>query len=76
MNVELNSSVTRLQKAARRLSERWAETKEVWNDKMSREFEEEFLWPIAPHLKLSIASIHELSEVLDHSGRECDDRPR
>ena len=75
MNVDLNSSVTRLQKAARRLSERWAETKEVWDDKMSREFEEEFLLPIMPQLKLSAAAIHELADVLDNAHHECDDRP-
>ena len=75
MSVDLNSSVTRLQKAARRLNERWAETKEVWDDKMSREFEEEFLWPIMPQLKLSIATIHEMAEVLDNAHRECEDRP-
>ena len=75
MNFDVNSSITRLQRASRRLAERWADTNEHWNDNMSREFEEEFLRPILPQLKLSIASIHEIAEVLDNARRECEDRP-
>ena len=75
MHSDLHSSVTRLQKAARRLNERWDHAKEVWDDTMSREFEEEFLWPITPQLKLSVASIYEMAEVLENARRECEDRP-
>jgi hypothetical protein len=74
MNNDLHSSITRLQKAARRMSQRWAETKEAWDDPVSREFEEKVVWSILPQVKLSIAAIHEMSEILDGARRECEDR--
>lgn len=74
MICDLKSSVTRLQKSARRIQERWMATKEHWDDPVSREFEEEYLQPIVPQIKLALAAVHEMAEVLDNAERECDDR--
>lgn len=71
---ELYSSVTRLQKSVRRMKDRWTATQQQWNDKVSREFEEEFLQPIIPQIKLSLAAIHEMAEVLETARRECEDQ--
>jgi hypothetical protein len=74
MHSDLQSSITRLQKAARRINDRWAEAKDQWDDPVSRDFEEEYLWTILPQIKLSIAAIHEMSQLLQDAHRECEDR--
>ena len=71
---ELRASATRLQKSAHRLGQRWADASQSWQDQVSREFEEEFLWPIMPQIKLSLAAIHEMADVLEKAQRECEDR--
>ena len=71
---DLRTSIARLHRSARRLSQQWADTQQVWDDKVSREFAEEFLWPIMPQIKLSLAAIHEMAEVVERAQRECEDR--
>jgi hypothetical protein len=71
---ELRASATRLQKSAHWLGQRWADTSQTWQDQVSREFAEEFLWPIMPQIKLSLAAIQEMADVLDKAQRECEDR--
>ena len=74
MKSDLNAGLTRLQKSTTGLRERWAETQEHWNDAVSREFEEKYLQSILPHVKLAMAAIQQMSEVLDNAHRECEDR--
>ncbi len=73
MICDLNSGVSRLQKSLRQINERWAATKECWNDQVSREFEEEFLQPIVPRIKLTLAAVHAMAELFHDAERECED---
>lgn len=73
MICDLDSGVSRLQKSVRRIHERWAATKEYWNDQVSRDFEEEFLQPIVPRIKLALAAVHEMAELFHDAERECED---
>ena len=74
MICDLDSGVSRLQKSVRRINERWAATKEYWNDQVSREFEEEFLQPIVPRIKLTLAAVHTMAELFHDAESECEDR--
>jgi hypothetical protein len=74
MICDLNSGVSRLQKSLRQINERWAATKENWNDQVSREFEEKFLQPIVPRIKLTLAAVHTMAELFHDAENECEDR--
>ena len=73
MICDLNSGVSRLQKSLRHINERWAATKEHWNDQVSREFEEEFLQPLVPRIKLTLAAVHAMAELFHDAENECED---
>ncbi len=75
MRCDLNTPATRLQKATKRLQDRWLETSEDCDDGISRKFQERYLDPIMPHMQLTLAAIHELMNVLDDAVAETrDDR--
>ena len=52
------------------------ETREHWNDNTCRQFEEEFLVPLAPLLNQLTAAISKFSEVMDEAEKECKDPDR
>jgi hypothetical protein len=74
MICDLHSSASRLQKSARRLKERWIETKELWDDPVSREFQEKVLEPIDQQVRLALAAIHQMAEVFHDAEQNCEDR--
>ncbi len=73
MRCDLVTPATRLQKATKRLQDRWLETSEQWDDVISRKFQERYLDPITPRLQLTLAAIHELMNVLDDAIAETRD---
>ncbi len=76
MRCDLNTPATRLQKATKRLQDRWLETSEDWDDVISRKFQERYLDPITPHMQLTLAAIHKLMNVLDDAVAETRDEHR
>ena len=62
-------------RATKQLREVWQETKESWDDGVSREFEEKYLNPLIPHLRLTTTAIHEMNELLRDAERACEDLP-
>jgi hypothetical protein len=70
---DLTTSATQLQRAHKHLHDRWAATKELWNDPVSRDFEEKHLQPIFPQIQLTLAAIQKLAEILDDAERDCRD---
>ena len=70
---DLRGGTGRLQKATRELAEKWAETRDEWNDKTRRDFEERYLQPISPSVRLLMAHANELIELLHKAERECRD---
>lgn len=55
------------------MQERWLQTKEAWKDQRCLEFEETYLEPLIPTLKLSLAAIHELQDLVQNLERDCGD---
>ncbi len=50
------------------------ETKESWKDQRAKEFEETYLEPLIPTLKLTLAAVYELQEVVRELEHECGDQ--
>ena len=73
MRTDLITPSTRLQRATKKLQDRWNTTKEVWDDGVSKRFEEKHLEPILPQLRLTLSGIHQLMEVLDEAAAETKD---
>lgn len=61
----------RLGKAMKELLMHWEETKQAWNDPVSRAFEQEHLVPLTMDLKTTIAAMGQMALVLDNVRREC-----
>ena len=72
--IDLNTGLARLTQAFTDLKDRWGETKDHWNDDVSRDFEKTHLQPILPHLQLLTASAQRLLEVVAKAERECEDQ--
>jgi len=73
MRCDLITPATRLQRATKRVQDRWFETVETWDDSISRKFQERYLDPIVPQMQLTLAAIHELLQVLDDAIAETRD---
>lgn len=74
MNIcDLTSGTGRLHRATRDLAQKWAETGEVWKDQTRKGFEERYLQPIGPSVRLLMGHASELIELLQKAERECRD---
>ena len=73
--MDLHTGLARLNQAFTDLKDRWIETKGVWNDDTSREFEKTQLQPILPHLQLLTAAAQRLMEAVGKAEKECEDKP-
>ena len=73
---DLTSSVGRIHKAMATLREKWALTKEHWNDDASREFEEKHLQPLIPQLRFTMTAVQRLAEVVEKAEKDCEDGDR
>ena len=67
MRTDLTTPVTRLQRATKKLQDRWQATQVEWNDGVSQQFQEKYLDPIVPQMQLTISAIHELTQVLNQA---------
>ena len=70
---DLTSGPGRLQKATKELHEAWMETRKHWDDQTAKEFEEKYLNPILPHIRLVLAEVNEMRDTLDKAERACSD---
>ncbi len=70
---DLVTGMGRLRRASAQLRERWADTKQYWNDETARQFEERYLVPLDPKLTLTLAAVGRLAEVLEQAERDCED---
>lgn len=73
--MDLNTGLARMTQAFKELKERWGETKEIWADDISRDFEKTQLQPILPHLQQLTAAAQKLVEAVAKAEKECEDKP-
>jgi hypothetical protein len=60
----LQYPVSQLEGARVVLNQRWQQTKSVWNDKVQREFEQEFIVPLEQQLPRTRETMERLSQVI------------
>ena len=61
----------RIGKAMKELLIQWEETKQVWDDPVSRSFEQRHLIPLQMDLKTATAAMGQMALLLDNIRREC-----
>ncbi len=65
------SSAARLEDAMKRLEQQWMDTREEWNDPVSRRVEDEFLVPLHGQVQVMLDTVNKLSGVMAKAEREC-----
>ena len=73
MRTDLITPSTRLQRATKKVQEKWLQANEDWDDRVSKKFQERYLDPIVPQMQLTLGAIHELMKVLDEAVAETRD---
>jgi hypothetical protein len=69
---DIASPLLRLKRATRELQERWSEAKQEWNDQTALDFEDQYLEPILPQLRLLLAASTDFEETLRQVMRELE----
>ena len=70
---DLNSGLSRLQRSAARLKDRWSETSDVWMDETRRQFQERHLDSLPPQISMLLAATQRLAECLEQAEKACCD---
>jgi len=73
---DFSTSVGRLQLAVESLDTAWSECKKYWHDRTSRKFEEDYLAPLAPKVRMTVGAINRLSTILQEAQRDLADEDR
>ena len=73
MRTDLITPSTRLQRATKKVQEKWLQANEDWDDRVSKKFQERYLDPIVPQMQLTLGAIHELMKMLDEAVAETRD---
>jgi len=69
--VGVQESEGQLGKAMKELLLHWQETKVVWNDPVSRDFEQRHVVPLQMDLKITTAAMGQMAQLLDRIRRDC-----
>jgi hypothetical protein len=67
---DLNTGPAKLKKAWEKLWLRWEETRQHWRDEVSREFEENHLAVLEPHLAATAERMHSLAAAVAAARQE------
>ena len=59
-------------KATKDLLSRWNETKMLWSDAVSRQFEEKYLVPLEMDMRTAVNAMDHMSTLLSAIRRECE----
>jgi hypothetical protein len=55
---DLQSGSGQLQRETKRIRDAWQQAKKSWQDGASKEFEDKYLQPLIPNIKLALAAVH------------------
>ncbi|OHB80502.1 MAG: hypothetical protein A2W31_00720 [Planctomycetes bacterium RBG_16_64_10] len=69
---DLTSGLHKLQLSFRALQHAWQETGPAWRDAQRRQFDATYLVPLEPEVRLAVAAIERLEQVLAEAYRQCD----
>lgn len=63
---------TQLQDATKELLFRWERTRQNWSDQKSHEINEEFIEPLKPRVRATLAALARVGGVIGQARRECE----
>jgi hypothetical protein len=70
--MSLNSNKARIVTATQELRVKWAQTKEVWRDEKSQEFEAKYLAPLTGGVTAACEVIDQLDKLIDKVRNDCE----
>ena len=50
---------------------KWEETRQIWNDQRSRQFEKQFIDPLEPEVRAALAAMDRLNAQITQAERDC-----
>jgi hypothetical protein len=68
----MNASGARLAGATKELWNHWVETRELWRDAKSREFEQRYLSELLATVDKSVAAIEQLDKLMTKIRKDCE----
>jgi len=68
---DLSPVVGALRHALRDLQDKWADTKEVWNDQMAVRFEEKSILPLQNPVGTAVKAIDRLGQIMVRAYEAC-----
>ena len=70
--MSMSASKSMVSDAAKQLIEAWRVARRDWDDETARRFEAEFLEPISPKIRGTVAAIDKLSTLSTRAKRDCE----
>jgi hypothetical protein len=67
----MSAGSARLNHSLKTLQERWAGTKELWSDQVSRDFEKNHLVPLVQQTESAIRGMDQIDEILKKIRQDC-----
>ncbi len=65
----MNGPITQLDSTLKRLHQRWEQTQSVWNDPVSRAFEQDYLIPLEQQVLVTQREMERLAQVIAQARR-------
>jgi hypothetical protein len=69
----LGTTQSQLSEAFQRLRQHWEATKDVWNDKVSQDFEKNYWSPLEHQAQTTLAEMSRLAEIISQAHRSVSD---
>jgi hypothetical protein len=69
----LGSTETQLSEAFQRVRQRWEATKEIWNDTVSQDFEQNYWSSLEHQTQATLAEMSRLAEIISQAHRSVSD---
>ena len=61
----------KLKNALRDLLVRWQETRQVWHDARTEQFEKQFIDPLEPQARAALGAMDRMAAVIAQAERDC-----
>ncbi len=68
---DLATGSAKLHKAWQKLMVRWEETKREWHDSVSGQFEEKYLMPLDPQIRVTLQRMRSLATAMSAAENDC-----
>ena len=71
-NPDLHTGATQIRKGLELVQETWEESLDQWNDVVSERFQEQYLEPLVPEIKLALDTISRMQLLLNEVQRDLE----